>query len=88
MDDMLEELIDWFGDVPRKARQLLSRSQVSALAHSAYVTAVEQKGKNLPTMAKRKVNPAENSPLIQSQCGNLVFKAEAVPDLFIIKGQK
>lgn len=44
MDDMLEELIDRFGDVPRKVQQLLSISLLKALAHSAYVTAVEQKG--------------------------------------------
>ena len=43
MDDMLEELIDRFGDIPRKVQQLLNIAGLKALAHSAYVTSVEQK---------------------------------------------
>ena len=34
MDDMLEELIDRFGDVPRKVQQLLQIAGLKALAHS------------------------------------------------------
>ena len=81
MDDMLEELIDRFGDVPRKVQQLLQIAGLKALAHSAYVTAVEQKGEEFRfTMyEKAKVNPQRIPPLIQSYRGNLVFKAEAVP---------
>ena len=81
MDDMLEELIDRFGDVPRKVQQLLQIAGLKALAHSAYVTAVEQKGEEFRfTMyEKAKVNPQKIPPLIQSYRGNLVFKAEAVP---------
>lgn len=62
MDDMLEELIDRFGDVPRKVQQLLQIAGLKALAHSAYVTAVEQKEKNsgLPCM-KSEGQSAENS---------------------------
>ncbi len=81
MDDMLEELIDRFGDVPRNVQQLLQIAGLKALAHSAYVTAVEQKGEEFRfTMyEKAKVNPQRIPPLIQSYRGNLVFKAEAVP---------
>ena len=44
MDDMTEELIDRFGDIPKKVQQLLHIAALKGLAHSAYVTAVEQKG--------------------------------------------
>ena len=47
MDDMLEELIDRFGDIPRKVQQLLNIAGLKALAHSAYVTSVEQKENTL-----------------------------------------
>ncbi len=58
MDDMIEELIDRFGDIPRKVQQLLNIAGLKALAHSAYVTAVEQKGDDysLPCMKKRRYN--------------------------------
>ena len=44
MDDMTEELIDRFGDIPKKVQQLLHIAALKSLAHAAYVTAVEQKG--------------------------------------------
>ena len=40
MDDMLEELIDRFGDVQKKVQQLLSIALLKALAHSVYVVSV------------------------------------------------
>ena len=43
-EDMLEELIDRFGDPPRKEQQLLMIAQLKAKAHAAYVISVEQKG--------------------------------------------
>ena len=38
MDDMTEELIDRFGDIPKKVQQLLHIAALKGLAHSAYVT--------------------------------------------------
>ena len=46
MDDMTEELIDRFGDLPKKVQQLLHIAALKSLAHSAYITAIEQKGKD------------------------------------------
>ncbi|MDO4440503.1 MAG: transcription-repair coupling factor, partial [Eubacteriales bacterium] len=81
MDDMLEELIDRFGDIPRKVQQLLQIAGLKALAHQAYVTAVEQKGEEIKfTMYERaKVDPHKIPVLIQQYRGSLVFKAETIP---------
>lgn len=81
MDDMVEELIDRFGDIPKKVQQLLHIAALKALAHSAYVTAVEQKGEELKfTMyEKAKVNPELIPGLIQAYRGELVFKTENPP---------
>ena len=59
MDDMMEELIDRFGDIPKKVQQLLHIAALKGLAHSAYVTAVEQKGADIRfTMyEKAKIDP-------------------------------
>ena len=81
MDDMVEELIDRFGDIPKKVQQLLHIAALKSLAHSAYVTAVEQKGEELKfTMyEKAKVNPELIPGLIQAYRGELVFKTENPP---------
>ena len=45
MDDMVEELIDRFGDIPRKVQKLLAIANLKAMAHRLYITAVEQREK-------------------------------------------
>jgi transcription-repair coupling factor (superfamily II helicase) len=81
MDDMIEELIDRFGDIPRKVQQLLNVAGLKALAHSAYVTAVEQKGDSYQFMMyeKAKVQPQKIPGLLKAYNGSLLFKAETPP---------
>lgn len=81
MDDMIEELIDRFGDIPRKVQQLLNIAGLKALAHSAYVTAVEQKGDayQLTMYEKAKVQPQKIPGLLKAYNGSLVFKADTPP---------
>ena len=81
MDDMIEELIDRFGDIPRKVQQLLNIAGLKALAHSAYVTAVEQKGDayQFTMYEKAKVQPQKIPGLLQAYHGSLVFKADTLP---------
>ena len=82
MDDMTEELIDRFGDLPKKVQQLLHIAALKSLAHSAYITAIEQKGKkttNLSYMKKANLDPAKIPALLKKYGNNMTFKAEAVP---------
>ena len=81
MEDMLEELIDRFGDIPRKVQQLLHIAGLKARAHRAYVTAVEQKGSQYVfTMYERaKVNPLKIPDMLSSYRGDLAFRAEEPP---------
>ena len=81
MDDMVEELIDRFGDIPKKVQKLLHIALLKAMAHDVYVTAVEQKGeKYIFTMfEKAKVNPAKIPMLIAEYKGALTVKADAQP---------
>ena len=44
MEEMTEELIDRFGEFPKKVEMLLLVARLKALAHEAYVTQIEQKG--------------------------------------------
>ena len=43
LEDMTEELLDRFGDIPKRVQQLLTIAGLKALAHSCYITSVEQK---------------------------------------------
>ena len=81
MENMVDELIDRFGDIPKKVMQLLQIALLKSLAHSAYVTSVEEKSGELKLLMyeKAKVQPAKIPELITAWHGNLVFKAENPP---------
>ena len=81
MDDMTEELIDRFGDIPKKVQQLLHIASLKGLAHSAYVTAVEQKGGDIRfTMyEKAKIDPQRIPAMLQGYGKDLVFRTEEPP---------
>lgn len=81
MDDMMEELIDRFGDIPKKVQKLILIARLKALAHSLYVTAIEQKGNILKiTMyEKARVRVEEIPKLLERRKGELQFKNDAPP---------
>ena len=81
MDDMMEELIDRFGDIPKKVQQLLHIAAIKGLAHSAYVTAVEQKGQayQFTMYEKAKIDPQKIPGLLKAYGNSLTFRAEEPP---------
>ena len=81
MDDMVEELIDRFGDIPRKVQQLLHIAAVKALAHHAYIIAIEQKGEayRFTMYEKAKVKADKIPELLQQFKGSLTFKVDTNP---------
>ena len=46
-DDMLEELLDRFGEMPKAVMNLLSIARLKALAHRCYVTEIKQIGRDM-----------------------------------------
>lgn len=90
MDDMLEELIDRYGDIPKKVQQLLKIAGLKALAHSVYITSIEQKNGELKiTMYENaRVNPQNIPVLIQNYKGDLTFKTETPPYFVYKKGKR
>lgn len=81
LEDMTEELIDRFGDIPKKVQQLLVIASLKSLAHSVYVTAIEQKGEEIRfTMyEKAKIDPSGIPKFLDSYKNDLIFKAEEPP---------
>jgi transcription-repair coupling factor (superfamily II helicase) len=81
MEDMLEELTDRFGDVPKKVQQLLQIALLKAFAHQVYVVSVEQKGEFLKFVMyeKAKVHAKKIPALLEQYKGDLSFKVDANP---------
>ena len=80
-DDMLEELLDRFGEPPKAVLNLLAIARLKAAAHQAYVTEIKQTGKEirLTLYEKAKLNPAGIPQLLQKYRRGLQFKAEQEP---------
>jgi len=81
MSEMLDELLDRFGEIPKKAYQLLRIASLKALANSVYLTAVEEKewGYRLMMYEKANVNPGKIPELLEKYQGKLEFKGEVMP---------
>ncbi len=90
MEDMTEELIDRFGDIPKKVEKLLEVAALKAQAHQLYVTAVEQKGEvyTFTMYEKAKVHPERIPKLIEDFRGELTFKADGVQPCFIYEKKR
>ncbi|KAB1435896.1 transcription-repair coupling factor [Candidatus Galacturonibacter soehngenii] len=80
-DDMLEELIDRFGDPPRSVTNLLAVAHIKALATSVFVTEVSQKGDAIKfTMyEKAKVNPSKIPSLLDKYKNTMKFTVDTNP---------
>ena len=65
-EEMIDELLDRFGEPPKSVQNLLTIARLKALAHAVYVTDIVQKGKSLKlTMyEKAKVDPGRIPELL------------------------
>ena len=80
-DDMLEELLDRFGEMPKAVLNLLAIARIKALAHRAYVAEIKQMGADLKITLyeKARLDPAGIPVLLQKYRRGLQFKAEQEP---------
>lgn len=80
-DDMLEELLDRFGELPKAVLNLLAIAKLKALAHRAYVTEIKQLGRDvrITLYEKAGLNPAGIPELVQKYRRGLQFKMEQEP---------
>ncbi len=78
-EEMLEELIDRFGEPPKSVQNLLNIARLKFMAHSIYVKEVSQKDNQLKLIMyeKAKINPILIPKLIQDCAPSLSFTADA-----------
>ena len=87
MEEMTGELIDRFGDFPKKVERLLEVAGLKAFAHEAYVTQIEQKGETYTfTMyEKAPVAPERIPGLLLGFKDELSFKADLENPCFVYR---
>lgn len=80
-DDMLEELIDRFGEPPRSVTNLLAVAHMKAMASNVFVKEVSQKGDSIKfTMyEKAKVNPSKIPNLLDKYRNTMKFTVDTNP---------
>lgn len=87
-DDMLEELLDRFGEPGKAVLNLLAIAKLKAIAHQGYVTEIKQTGKTVrfTLYEKARLNTEGFPALIQKYRRGLQFKNEQEPK-FILEPQ-
>ena len=80
-DDMLEELIDRFGEPPKAVLNLLAIARLKAMAHQAYITEIKQlQGEIRITLYENaQMDPAGIPPLVAKYRRQLQFKPDKSP---------
>lgn len=87
-DDMLEELLDRFGEPGKAVLNLLAIAKLKAIAHQGYVTEIKQTGKTVrfTLYEKTRLNTEGFPALMQKYRRGLQFKNEQEPK-FILEPQ-
>ncbi|MDO5782503.1 MAG: transcription-repair coupling factor [Eubacteriales bacterium] len=87
-DDMLEELLDRFGEPGKAVLNLLAVAKLKAISHQGYVTEIKQIGKavRITLYEKARLNPEGIPLLLQKYRRGLQFKNEQEPK-FILEPQ-
>lgn len=87
-DDMLEELLDRFGEPGKAVLDLLAIAKLKAIAHQGYVTEIKQTGKTVrfTLYEKARLNTEGFPALMQKYRRGLQFKNEQEPK-FILEPQ-
>ena len=80
-DDMLEELMDRFGEPPRSVQNLLMIARMRSQAHDAYITELTQKGDEVKLVMyeKAQIDTTRIDGLLKYYRGRLRFTIETNP---------
>lgn len=86
-DEMLDELIDRFGEPPRSVQNLLMIARQKARAHRAYVTEITQKGETLRFVLYEKapVEPTQIPDFVEHFGGAVIFVPDKQAPSFLYK---
>ena len=83
-EEMLEELIDRFGDLPKPVENLLYIAKIKSLAHEVYMTEISQKAETIKftLYGKAKLDVAKIPEFVASYGNNLKFTMDTKAPYF------
>ncbi len=86
-EEMLEELIDRFGEPPKSVQNLLLIARMKSRAHQLYFTDIIQKGTDIrfALYEKARINAARIPEFVEGFYGALVFTADAKAPCFTFR---
>ena len=89
-DDMLEELMDRFGELPKSVQNLLSIARLKAMAHEIYLTELTQKGEEIRFVLYEKamIDAAKIGDFLKEYNGRMKFTVDANPYFTYMKPRK
>ena len=85
IDEMLEELIDRFGDLPKSVNNLLYIARIKSMAHQVYLTEVQQKEDTIKftLYEKAKLDVSKIPVLVAAHPNSVKFVADVKNPYFI-----
>ncbi len=85
IDEMLEELIDRFGDLPKSVENLLYIARIKSMAHQVYLTEVQQKADTIKftLYEKAKLDVTKIPVLVAAHPNSVKFVPDAKAPYFI-----
>lgn len=89
-DEMLDELIDRFGEPPRPVQNLLTAAQIKEQAHQAYLTEVKEKTDSIYfyLFERAKLDPEKIPVLVKYMHPYLIFTADKKRPYFVFQKRK
>jgi transcription-repair coupling factor (superfamily II helicase) len=84
-DDMLEELLDRFGEPSKAVLNLLAIARLKAMAHRAYITEIKQLGKDvrITLYEQAKLDTTQIPELMKPYNRRLQIRSEKEPKFFL-----
>ena len=88
--DILDELIDRFGEPPKKVVNLITIALLKAMAHKVWITEISEVGTNIKIQfyEKAEINPAGIAELVEKYKGRLKFIIEKTPHFLYLSPRK
>lgn len=86
-EDMIDELIDRFGDLPRSAKNLLRIARIKSRAHSVYLTEVVQRSDQVRMVLfeRAQIHVEKIQGFVERYAGKMRFVPDAKAPYFLYK---
>ena len=81
LSDMVDELTDRFGDVPKSAHNLMKIAMIKSVAHNAYILEMkaDKKSMVIKMLPTAKIDPSKIPDMVREKGSSLRFTNDKIP---------